>query len=76
MTASISSSKSCCKYSWVLMVWCWCEGEDTVFGAEVFMASTSVWVVRCSIGSAVVAWRFVDGCGWSVCSMCVVWMVV
>jgi hypothetical protein len=47
-----------------------------VFGAEVFMASTSVWAVRCSIGSAVVAWRFVDGCGWSVCSMCVVWMVV
>jgi hypothetical protein len=57
------------------MVWYWCEGGGTVFGAEVLMASTSVWVVGCSVGSAVAAWRFVDGYGWSVCGMCVVWMV-
>jgi hypothetical protein len=43
-----------------------------VFGSKVFLASTSVWVVGCSVGSVGAAWRFVDGCGWSVCSMCVV----
>jgi hypothetical protein len=41
-----------------------------VFGAEVFMMSTSTWAVDCSIESAIAAWRFVDGCGWSVCGMC------
>jgi hypothetical protein len=47
-----------------------------VFGAEVFRASTSVLVVGCSVGSVVVAWRFVDGSGCSVCGMCMVSMVV
>jgi hypothetical protein len=43
-----------------------------VFGAEVFMLSTSVWAVGCSIKSVVAALKFVDGRGWSVCGMCVV----
>jgi hypothetical protein len=47
-----------------------------VFGDEVFMMSTSVWVVGCSVGSIVAVWKFVDGCGWSACGMCMVWMVV
>jgi hypothetical protein len=54
------------------MVWCWCRGGYTAFGAEVFMASTSAWVVGCSVGSVVVAWKSIDGYGWSVCGMCVV----
>jgi hypothetical protein len=40
-----------------------------VFGAEVFMTSTSAWAVGCSIGSMVTAWNFVDGCEGSVCGM-------
>jgi hypothetical protein len=47
-----------------------------LFGAEVFMASTTVCVVGCSVGSIVAAWMFVDGCRWSVCDMGVVCMVV
>jgi hypothetical protein len=47
-----------------------------VFGAEVFMASTSVWAVDCSIGSVVAAWKSVDGCEWSVSGMYAVWTVV
>jgi hypothetical protein len=43
-----------------------------VFAAEVFRASTSVWVVGCSVGPVVVVWRFADGCGCSVCGMCMV----
>jgi hypothetical protein len=58
------------------MVWCWCEGGGSLFGAEVFMASTTVCVVSCFVGSIVDAWMFVDGCRWSVCDMGVVCMVV
>jgi hypothetical protein len=47
-----------------------------MFGVEVFMVSTSALVVGCSIGSVVVVWKSVDGCGCSVCGMCVVWIVV
>jgi hypothetical protein len=47
-----------------------------VFGAKVFMASTSVWVVSCFVRSVVAVLKFVDGCEWSVCDMCVVWVVV
>jgi hypothetical protein len=47
-----------------------------MFGAEVFMVSTSVWDVSCSIGSVVATWKYVDGCEWSVCGMCVVWTIV
>jgi hypothetical protein len=46
-----------------------------VFGAEVFNVSTSVWVTGCSVGSVAVVWRFVDGCGCSVCGMGVAWVV-
>jgi hypothetical protein len=42
----------------------------------VFSASTSVCTASCSIGSVAVIWRFVDGCGCSVCGMCVAWVVV
>jgi hypothetical protein len=47
-----------------------------MFGSEVFMASTSVWAVVCSVGSVVASWKFLDGCRWSVSGMCEVWMVV
>jgi hypothetical protein len=43
-----------------------------VFATEVFMASTSIWIVGCSVGSVVVVWRFVYGCECSVYGMCVV----
>jgi hypothetical protein len=43
-----------------------------MFGAEVFMTSTSTWVVGYFTGSVVVAWKSVDGCRWSICGMCVV----
>jgi hypothetical protein len=42
----------------------------------VFMVSTSTLVVSCSITFVVVAWKSVDGCGCSVCGMCVIWIVV
>jgi hypothetical protein len=38
-------------------------GGGTVFGAEVFITSTSAWPIGCSIGSVVAAWNFVDCCG-------------
>jgi hypothetical protein len=44
-----------------------------VLGAEVFNASTSVWVVGWSVA---IVWRFVASCRCSVCGMCVVWMIV
>jgi hypothetical protein len=69
MTALISSLESCCRTSQISIVWCWCEGGGTLFGAEVFMASTFVWAVGCSVRSTDAAWRFVDGCGWSVCGL-------
>jgi hypothetical protein len=53
-----------------------------VFRAEVFMASTSAWVVGCFTGSSgllasvVTTWGSADGCGWGVWGMSVVWMVV
>jgi hypothetical protein len=40
----ISSSESCCRCSWISMVWWWCGGRSMVFGAEVFKVSTSVWL--------------------------------
>jgi hypothetical protein len=58
------------------MVWCWCDGRGMVSGAEVFNVSTSVWVAGCSVGFVAVVWRFVDGCGCSVCGMCMVLVVV
>jgi hypothetical protein len=75
MVTSIFASESC-RSTWVSMVWCWCEGGDTVFGAKVFMVSTSVWVVSCFVRSVVATLKFVDSCEWSVCDRCVVWVVV
>jgi hypothetical protein len=49
-----------------------------VFRAEVFMVSTSVWVVGCStrssglLASLDATWGSVDGCGWAVWDICVV----
>jgi hypothetical protein len=46
------------------------------------MAGTSAWAVGCSaestclLASMVTVWNSVDGCGWSVWGMCVVWTVV
>jgi hypothetical protein len=53
-----------------------CGGRGMVFQAEVFNASTSTWVVGWSIGFVAIVQRFVDGCGCSVCGMCVAWVVV
>jgi hypothetical protein len=56
--------------------------EADYFTTEVFIMSTSAWVVGCSIGSSgllgsvVSTWGSVDGCGWAVWGMCVVWMFV
>jgi hypothetical protein len=47
-----------------------------VFGVEVFNVSTLAWVAGWSVRFVVVVWRFVDGCGCSVCGMCVAWVVV
>jgi hypothetical protein len=53
-----------------------------VFRADVFLANTSAWVVGCSIGSLgllgslVATWGSMNGCGWAVWDMCMVWMVV
>jgi hypothetical protein len=47
-----------------------------VFGAKVFMVSTSGWVVSCFVWSVVATLKFVDDCEWSVCDRCVVWVVV
>jgi hypothetical protein len=52
-----------------------------VFGAEVFMASTSAWLAGCSTGSLgllvsmVVGQGSVDGYGWVIWGMCLAWMV-
>jgi hypothetical protein len=58
------------------------RGGGRVFRAEVFMESTSALVVGRSTGSAghlasmVATWGSVDGCGWAIWGMCVVWTVV
>jgi hypothetical protein len=52
-----------------------------VFGAEAFMANTSVWVVGCPIvssslpASMVVSCGTMDVCGWVVWGICMVWIV-
>jgi hypothetical protein len=42
-----------------------------VFRVEVFNTSTSTWVAAWSVGFVAIVWRFVDGCGCSICGMCV-----